>query len=121
MSLTTQQASPGLREPRSGRFQSSEQASTDVEILCKSLVVSLFGSAPRPKQVLGGLLIQGVKTLTLPFFKINFTIYFQLCWAFTAAQAFLYLWQAGLLSRVAVLRRLAAVASSAAERRLQGM
>ena len=68
VSLTAQQASLGLHEPRSGRFQSSEQASTDAEILCKPLVVSLFTSAPRPKQVLGGLLIQGVKMLTLPFF-----------------------------------------------------
>lgn len=46
-----------------------------METLCKPLVVSLFRSAPRPEQVLGGLLIQGVKTLTPPFFKINFTIY----------------------------------------------
>ena len=71
VALTAQQASLGLRKPRSGRFQSSEQVSTDAEILCKPLVVSLFTSAPRPKQVLGGLLIEGVKTLTLPFFFFN--------------------------------------------------
>lgn len=59
LSLTTQQASLGLHEPRSGRFQRSKQARTDTEILCKPLVVSLLTSAPRPKQGLGGLLIQG--------------------------------------------------------------
>ena len=113
VSLTAQQASLGLRKPRSGRFQSSEQVSTDAEILCQPLVVSLFTSAPRPKQVLGGLLIEGVKTLTLPFFfyLILFIIYFQLCWVFTAAQAFLCGERGS--SRVMVLRPLTAAAAAA--------
>ena len=101
VSLTAQQASLGLHEPRSGRFQSSEQASTDAEILCKPLVVSLFTSAPRPKQVLGGLLIQGVKMLTLPFFFFFF--FYFIIYLFSAVLGLhcctgFSLWRAGLLS-----------------------
>lgn len=107
------EASLGLHEPRSGRFQRSKQARTDTEILCKPLVVSLLTSARGPKQGLGGLLIQGVKTLTLPVFKklVLFIIYlFSVEMAFPTAQAFL--WRAGLLSS----RGAAARPSAAAER-----